>query len=91
MYILKLFFFQKIRIDNAHPGSWEKQPTSWGTAKDCRLGTSGGIRAIVFQAATEDHPPMGMANCPGRECCIFLHIIFPEFQNPSPYLVYSLL
>ena len=43
--------------DKACPGSWEKQPTSWGTAKDYRLGTSGGIRAFVFQGATETTPP----------------------------------
>ena len=90
MYMLK-FLFQKLQIDKAHPGSWEKQPTSWGTAKDCRLGTSGGIRAIVFQAATEDHPPLGTANCPEQECCSFFHLILPELQNPSLHLVYSLL
>ena len=77
--------------DKAHPGSWERQLTSWGTANDHCLGTSGGIQAIVFQGETEDLLPLGTANCPGGECCSFFHLILPEFQNLSLHLVYSLL
>ena len=32
----------------------------------------GGIQAIVFQGETDDHPPLGTANCPGQEYCRFL-------------------
>ena len=42
--------------DKAHPGSWERQLTSGGTAKDDHLGTSGGTWAIVFQGETDNHP-----------------------------------
>ena len=63
MYMLKLFF-QKLQIRPIlAPG---KQQTSWGTAKDYRLGTTGGIWAFVFQGETDDHLPLGTANCPGQ-------------------------
>ena len=86
--MLKLLF-QKLQIRPA----WllGKQLTSWGTAKDYRLGTSGGILAIVFQGGANDHLPLGTANRPGQECGSFFYLTLPEFQNPSPYLVYSLL
>ena len=63
MYMLK-FLFQKVQ-------SWllGKQPTSWGTAKDDCLETTGSILAFVFREETEDHPPLGTANCPGQEYC----------------------
>ena len=47
MYMLKLLF-QKLQIKPVLAPA-EKQLTSWGTAKDDRLGTTGGIRASVFQ------------------------------------------
>ena len=71
MYVLKLLF-QKLEI----------RPTSWDTAKDYPLGTSGGIQVFVFQGETDDHPPLGTANCPGQECCNFFHVIPPETQSP---------
>ena len=90
MYMLKLLF-QQLQRDKIHPGSWENSgppgtglKITWGTAKDHRLGTSGGIPAIVLQGGANDHPPLGTANCPGQECCSFFYLIFPEFQNPSP-------
>ncbi|KAF6074105.1 hypothetical protein HJG60_001984 [Phyllostomus discolor] len=77
--------------DKAHPGSWEKQLTSWDTAKDYHQGTSGGIQVIVFQGKTDDHSTLGIANCPGQEYCRIFYLIFPKLQNPSLHLVYSLL
>ena len=72
--------FQKLQIRTIlAPG---KQLTSWGTAKDYRLGTSGGFWAFVFQGETDDHLPLGTANCPGQECCSFFHLILPEPQSP---------
>ena len=84
--MLKLFF-QKLQIRPI----LGKQPSSWGTAKDYPLGTSGGIQAIVFQGGAIDHLPLETANCPGQERCSFFYLTLPEFQNPSPHLVYSLL
>ena len=86
MYMLKLFRNYR----SGPPWLLGKQPTSWGTAKDYLLGTSGGIRAIVFQGGANDLLPLGTANCPGQECCSFFYLTLPEFQNPSPHLVYSL-
>ena len=65
MYMLKLLF-QKLQ-------SWllGKQPTSWGTAKDDRLGTTGSIRAFVFREETDNLLSLGTANCPGQEYCSF--------------------
>ena len=75
MYMLKLLF-QKLQIRPA----WllGKQLTSWGTAKDYHLGTTGGIQAFVFQGETDNQT----ANCLGQECCSFFHLILPEFQTP---------
>ena len=58
MYMLKLLF-QKLQIGP----SWllGRQLTSWSAAKDYRLGTSGGIQAIVFRGAANDHLPLGTA------------------------------
>ena len=79
MCMLKLLF-QKLQIRPF----WllGKQLTSWGTAKDDRLGTTGGIWAYVSQGETDDHPPLGTANCPGQECCSFFHLVLPESQSP---------
>ena len=78
MYMLKLLF-RKLQIRPVlAPG---KTLTSWGTAKDDRLGTSRGLRAFVSQGETDDHPPLGTANCPGQECCSFFHPILPESQS----------
>ena len=79
MYVLKLLF-HKLQIGPSC--LLGKQLISWGTAKDYHLGTSGGIRAIVFPGETEEHPPLGTANCPGQECCSFFHLILPESQTP---------
>ena len=67
-----------------HKSSWllGKQLTSWGTAKDYHLGTSGSTWAFVFQGETDDHLPLGTAKCPGQECCSFFPPILPEFQSP---------
>ena len=68
MLMLKLLF-QKLQIGP----TWllGKQPTSWGTAKDDRLGTWGGTLAFVFQGETD---------------CSFFHLILPESQSPHPTL-----
>ena len=76
MYMLKLFRNYR----SGPPWLLGKQPTSWGTAKDYRLGTSGGIRAFVCQG--RDRRPPTLANCPGQECCSFFHLILPESQSP---------
>ena len=72
--------------DKACPGSWEEQPTSWGTAKDVPPGDKWRPRAFVFQGETDDHPPLGTADCPGQECCIFFHPVLPESQSPHSTL-----
>ena len=79
MYMLKLLF-QKLQI---RP-SWllGKQLTSWGTAKDDRPGTTGGFQAFGIRGQTDDHPPLGTANCPGQERCSFFHLIIPASQSP---------
>ena len=36
----------------------------------------------------KDRRRRGTADHPGQECCsLFLNLIFPEFQNPSPHFV----
>ena len=61
MDMLKLLF-QELQVRAHH--SQDRQQTPWDTAKDHNLGTSGGIRAIVFQGETDNHLPLGTANCP---------------------------
>ena len=73
MHMLKLLF-QKLQIrpilapgrDSRPPGTLLKT-TAWGQVE----ASSGGIQAIVFQGETDNHPPLGTANCPGREYCSF--------------------
>ena len=79
MYVLKLLF-HKLQIGPSC--LLGKQLISWGTAKDCHLGTTEGIRAFVVQGETDDHLSLGTANCPGQECCSFFHPILPESQSP---------
>ena len=69
MNMLKLLF-QKLQIRPIHPGSWEKQPASWGTAKDYRLGTSGGIRAFVFQGQTDTTSPWEQLTAQDRNVAV---------------------
>ena len=89
MHTLKLLF-QKLQIRPILAPGRDSQP--FGALLEITLwGTRGGIRAIVFQGETDNHPPLGTANYPGQECCGFFHLIFPDFQNHSPHLVYSLL
>ena len=57
--------------DKASPGSWEKQLTSWGTAKDYRLGTSGGIRASAFQGETDTTRPWEQLTAWGKNTAVF--------------------
>ena len=61
----------------AHPG-----PTSWGTAEDHHLG-----QEPLCPWERDRLPAQGTAHCPGQECCSFLDLIFPEFQNPSQYFI----
>ena len=41
----------------------------------------------MFQGETDNHPPLGTANCPGQECCSFFPPILPESQNPHCTLI----
>ena len=75
MYMLKLLFQQLqitplVSLQNIflHKSSWllGKQPTSWGTAKDDHLGTTGGIRAFVFQGETDATCPWEQLTARGR-------------------------
>ena len=36
----------------------------------------------MFQGGAKDHLPLGIANCPGQECCSFFHLILPESLSP---------
>ena len=45
--------------DKAHPGPWEKQPTSWGTAKDYCLRTSGGHLGHCVPGRERQPPHLG--------------------------------
>ena len=79
MYVLKLLF-HKLQIRPVlAPG---RTADLLGTAKDYRLGTTGGIWAFVFQGETDDHWPLGTANCPAQECCNLFHPVLPESQSP---------
>ena len=79
MHMLKLLF-QKLQIRPVlAPG---KTADLLGTAKEYHLGTTGGIWAFVFQGETDYHMPLGIANCPGQECCSFFHLNVPESQSP---------
>ena len=80
MCIWKLLF-QKLQIRPVlAPGRNSQAPGA--PLKMYHLGTSGGIQAFVFQGETDDHPPLGMANCPGQECCSFFHPVLAESQSP---------
>ena len=60
MYVLKLLF-HKLQIRPVlAPG---RTADLLGTAKDYRLGTTGGIRAFVFQGETE-------TTCPGEQLTV---------------------
>ena len=89
MHMLKLLF-QKLQIRPALAPGRDSQPPG-GTAKGDCLRTSWGIRVIMFQEETDDRPPWEQLTAPGENAAVFFHQISPEFQNPSPHLVYSLL
>ena len=54
MYMSRLLFLKLQIRPILAPG---KTVTSWDTAKDYHLGTTGGIWAFVFQEETDNHHP----------------------------------
>ena len=66
MYMLKLFRNYR----SGPPWLLGKQPTSWSTAKDYRLGTSPGIRAFVFQGETDDTCPWEQLTAQDRNVAV---------------------
>ena len=82
---------EKETTDKAHLDFWEKQPTSCSTAEDYHLGSEWRHPGPCVPRRDRWPPTPGNSQLPGVRILQLFNLIFSEFQNPWPHLVFSLL